>query len=72
MRTLVLALGLGLGLAGCDGGGEACDVDAATRCFEDAAETCTDGAWEITTDCAANGQTCMQNDAMMEGAAHCM
>ncbi len=60
-----------LGLAGCDGA-EACDADGATRCFENAAETCTAGAWTLDDDCDANGQTCMQDDAMMEGEAHCM
>lgn len=60
-----------LGLTGCDGA-EACDADGSTRCFENAAETCTAGAWEITDDCAPDGGTCMQDDAMMAGEAHCM
>ena len=59
------------GLAGCDGA-EACDADGATRCFDNAAETCSGGAWDVTDDCDANGQTCMQDDTMMAGEAHCM
>ncbi|MEZ4321787.1 MAG: hypothetical protein R3F61_30205 [Myxococcota bacterium] len=70
MRLVFLAFGLVL--AGCSGGGEACDVDAETRCMDDAAETCTNGEWTVTDDCAANGQMCHQDDAMAAGEAHCM
>lgn len=63
---------VGLVLAGCDGGGEACSTDGETRCMDEAAETCTAGVWEVTEDCGANGQTCHQDDAMAAGEAHCM
>jgi hypothetical protein len=71
VTTAALLLGLA-GMAGCDGGGEACDDAGATRCFDGAAEECSGGAWEILDDCDANGQSCMQDDSMMAGEAHCM
>lgn len=70
MRAWILALGLVL--TACDSTGEACETDGATRCMENAAEVCTDGEWMVDDDCEANGEECMQDDSMMEGAAHCM
>lgn len=64
-------LALALLVAGCDGG-EACETEAETRCSEGDVETCSDGEWTVTVDCVTDGMTCMQQDGMADGEAHCM
>lgn len=70
MRWLFVAM-MSVAAMGCSGG-EACDVDAATRCMDSNVETCSDGEWTVTVDCVTADQVCMQDDTMMEGEAHCM
>jgi len=69
LEHLMLAVGLTLGVAACDGGGdeettEGCE-EGSVSCDGDFLVECVDGE-EVETDCAADGMMCH------EEMGHCM